>query len=111
HFQWENDTIRKFERMRKDAEPLHLEALLKFAARAYRRPLSPLERADLLANYHSLREKSALSHEDAIRDSIVGVLMSPKFCYRVEAAVIADNGGRGTGVAAKPAKGASGPAA
>ena len=33
----------------------------------------------MLAYYHTLREKNGLSHEDAIRDSIVSVLMSPDF--------------------------------
>ncbi len=58
---------------------MQLKALLAFAARAYRRPLSKAERDDLLAYYHSLREKEGLSHEDAIRDCIVSVLMSPDF--------------------------------
>ena len=40
-----------------DAEPHHLDALVKFAARAYRRPLTPAERDDLLGYYHSLRDK------------------------------------------------------
>ena len=44
HFQWVNDTLRRVERMRVEAEPHHLEALVKFAARAYRRPLAPAER-------------------------------------------------------------------
>ena len=39
-----NDTLRRMERMRVEAEPRHLDALLKFAARAYRRPLSQAER-------------------------------------------------------------------
>jgi hypothetical protein len=84
HFQWVNDTIRRMEKMRLDAEPQHLEALLRFAARAYRRPLSPAEREDVLTFYRTVREKEGLSHEEAIRDSIVRVLMSPKFCYRVD---------------------------
>ena len=33
----------------------------------------------MLAYYHTLREKDGLTHEDAIRDSIVSVLMSPEF--------------------------------
>ena len=57
---------------------------MKFAARAYRRPLSQAERADLLAFYRSLREKNNLTHEEAMRDSIVSVLMSPYFCYRLD---------------------------
>jgi hypothetical protein len=72
------------EKMRVDAEPKHREALLKFAARAYRRPLTPVEREKMLAYYTSLREKSGLTHEEAIRDSIVSVLMSPKFSYRID---------------------------
>ena len=70
--------------MRVEAEPQHLDALVKFAARAYRRPLSQAERDDMLAYYRSLREKSGLTHEEAMRESIVSVLMSPKFCYRVD---------------------------
>jgi hypothetical protein len=70
--------------MRVEAEPRHLDALLRFAARAYRRPLSQLERDNVLAFYSSLREKSGLTHEEAIRDSIVSVLMSPKFSYRID---------------------------
>src|SRR5205823_4496745 len=41
--------IRRVERARLAAEPSHLEALVKFAERAYRRPLSAAERDDLLA--------------------------------------------------------------
>ncbi len=84
HFQWVNDTLRSVERMRTDAEPHHLDALLKFAARAYRRPLSQPERDNIVSFYGSLREKSGLSHEEAIRDSIVSVLMSPRFSYRID---------------------------
>ncbi|MDR3700311.1 MAG: DUF1592 domain-containing protein [Candidatus Sulfopaludibacter sp.] len=84
HFQRIDDTLRRMEKMHADAEPLHLEALLKFAARAYRRPLTRAERDDLLAYYHTIREKEGLSHEDAIRDCIVSVLMSPDFCYRID---------------------------
>ncbi len=86
HFQRVNDTLRRLERMHVEAEPRHLDALLQFAARAYRRPLTQQEHDKLLAFYNSLREKNALSHEDAIRDSIVSVLMSPKFSYRVNPA-------------------------
>jgi hypothetical protein len=86
HFQWVNDTLRRVERLRVEAEPRHLDTLLQFAARAYRRPLSPPERDRMLSYYSSLREKSGLTHEEAVRDSIVSVLMSPKFCYRIDSA-------------------------
>jgi len=84
HFQWVNGTLRSMERMRVEAEPRHLDALLQFAARAYRRRLSQAERDDVLAFYRVLREKSGLTHEEAVRDSVVRVLMSPKFCYRID---------------------------
>jgi hypothetical protein len=92
HFQWVNDTLRRIEKMRQDAEPSHLTALLDFAERAYRRPLSEAERQDLLANYHSLRDKDGMSHEDAIRESVVGILMSPDFLYRIDLLDTAERG-------------------
>ena len=91
HFKFVNDGIRWVERARLDAEPSHLRALQEFAARAYRRPLSQAERDDIVAYYHSLREKDGLSHEDAMRDSIVSVLMAPDFCYRID---LVEAGGR-----------------
>ncbi|MDX1983801.1 MAG: DUF1592 domain-containing protein [Bryobacteraceae bacterium] len=84
HFARVNATIRQVEKARIDAEPSHLDSLLQFAARAYRRPLTEADRKDLLDYYRSLREKSGLTHEDAMRDMIVLVLMSPDFCYRVD---------------------------
>jgi hypothetical protein len=84
HFDRVNATIRSEERTRIEAEPHHLDALLRFAARAYRRPLSQAENQDLVDYYHSLREKGGLTHEEAVRDVIVSVLMSPKFSYRLD---------------------------
>ena len=84
HFERVNTTLRRMEKMHADAEPLHLDALVRFAARAYRRPLTKAERDDLLGYYHSIRQKEGLSHEDAMRDAIVSVLMSPDFCYRID---------------------------
>jgi mono/diheme cytochrome c family protein len=84
HFDGMNGTLRSLEKERADAEPKHLHALLRFAQRAYRRPLSEHERADILAYYHQLRTKNELSHEDAIRDSVVSILMSPEFLYRLD---------------------------
>src|SRR4026209_2903662 len=66
------------------AEPGHLKALEVFAERAYRRPLSQKERDGLRAFYRESREENGLDHEDAIRDCVVSVLMSPNFCYRVD---------------------------
>jgi Protein of unknown function (DUF1592)/Protein of unknown function (DUF1588)/Protein of unknown function (DUF1587)/Protein of unknown function (DUF1585)/Protein of unknown function (DUF1595)/Planctomycete cytochrome C len=76
--------IRRVEQDHRDAEPAHLEALAKLAERAYRRPLTGPERDGLLASYRELRQKDELGHEDAIRDSLVILLMSPRFLYRSE---------------------------
>ncbi len=84
HFDRVNATLRAIERDRINAQPRHLDALMTFAARAYRRPLSKEERADLLAFYRSQRETKSLSHEEAMRDAIVSILMSPHFCYRLD---------------------------
>jgi hypothetical protein len=84
HFDRMNATLRSLEKERADAEPKHMDALLRFAERAYRRPLTEQERRDIASYYHVLRTKSELSHEDAIRDSVVSVLMSPDFLYRLD---------------------------
>lgn len=86
HFESVNRAIRTVERKRLEAEPHQIDALVVFAARAYRRPLSAAERDDLRAFYRTLREKGSLTHEDAMRDLIVNVLMSPHFTYLVAGA-------------------------
>ncbi len=84
YFDRTNSQIRWVERARMEAEPRRLDALVKFAARAYRRPLAQDERDDILAYYRDLREKKGLTHEEAMRASIAGILTSPDFLYRVD---------------------------
>ncbi|MDX1982794.1 MAG: DUF1592 domain-containing protein [Bryobacteraceae bacterium] len=79
-----NRSIRWVQQARRDGEPGHLRALYDFAARAYRRPLSPADRDDLLSFYREARKRYALDHEAAIREAIVLVLTSPKFTYRAD---------------------------
>lgn len=76
--------IRWVEQARRAAEPAHLAALLRFAERAYRRPLSQTDRDDLLDFYRTLRDRDGLAHEDALRDCVATVLLSPSFCYRLD---------------------------
>ena len=78
-----NATIRKLDKERLAAEPSHLVSLTNFAERAWRRPLSKDERDGVVAFYRMLREQDGLGHEDAIRDSIAAVLISPHFCFRL----------------------------
>ncbi len=84
HFGLINATLRNLEKEHVAAEPKHLAALVEFAEHAYRRPLTAKERADLLGYYQMLRTKNQISHEDAVRDTIVSVLMSPDFLYRFD---------------------------
>ncbi len=68
---------------RRRAESHHVEALKRFAEQAYRRPLNSAERQGVADFYRTLRDSDGLGHEDAVRDAIVGILMSPHFCYRI----------------------------
>jgi len=84
HFNRIDSTLRSLEKMRTEAEPVQIDALAAFAARAYRRPLTKTERDGLLAYYQKLRNDGALSHEDAMRDAVASILVSPMFLYRVD---------------------------
>ncbi|MSU65504.1 MAG: DUF1592 domain-containing protein [Opitutus sp.] len=84
YFRSTDDGIRWVERARRAAEPGQLEALLDFAARAYRHPLSAEERTDVLEFYHTARSRDGLDHEAALRETSVVVLMSPEFTYRFD---------------------------
>lgn len=63
---------------------MHLDPLTDFARRALRRPLTGPQQDDVVALYRHLRHTDGLDHEEAIRDSVVRILMSPAFCYRVD---------------------------
>ena len=65
------------------AEPRHLEALLAFASRAWRRPLAADELSAILASYQADR-KDGIKHDPAFRAALARVLSSPWFLYRVE---------------------------
>ena len=78
--------IRRIERQRAEAEPRHVAALQDLAERAFRRPLSAAEREGVAAFYQALRDEDGLDHEAAVRDTVVGILMSPHFLYRLDLA-------------------------
>jgi len=105
HFEGIDATLRNLAKMRTEAEAKHREAVVRFAARAYRRPLTRAEQEDILAYYKKMREKEGLSHEEAIRDSIVSILMSPNFLYRIDPldARTGMEARTGTSTAVKPA--------
>ena len=65
------------------AENSHLEALLVFASRAWRRSLTAEELASILTAYRNDR-LTGLQHEPAFRVALSRILSSPWFLYRVE---------------------------
>ena len=66
-----------------DTEPRHIDAVLEFADRAYRRPLSDVEKTQLHVLYSQLRTQG-LPHDDAIRLMLARVMVTPSFLYRTE---------------------------
>ena len=84
YFKRSSAEIRQEERDRVASEPVHKKALLEFARKAFRRPLTESERSNLLGFYAKLRQKEALTHEDAIRDCVIAVLISPEFLFRLD---------------------------
>lgn len=65
------------------AEPKHVEAVVQFAQRAYRRPLTAGERHELPALHGRLRGEG-VAHDAAILLLIARVLLAPAFLYHAE---------------------------
>ncbi len=78
-----NDRAAAFRKRLKAAEPIQLNALLEFAARAYRRPLTESESHELRALYATLR-KEGLDHDQAFHLTLARVFVGSPFLYRVE---------------------------
>ena len=75
----------EFEQELVEDEPIQLDALIEFAARAYRRPLAEEEAADLRGLYRELRQQE-MEHEEAFRLTLSRVFVAPGFLYRIESA-------------------------
>ncbi len=67
------------------AEPRHIQAVLDFAPRAWRRPATEKELGELRALYTKLRAQE-LPHDEAVRLLLARVLVAPAFLYRGEQA-------------------------
>jgi hypothetical protein len=79
------DAAAAFEKEMVAAEPRQVGRLVQFAERAYRRPLTAAEAAELRALYRRLRQEE-LPHEEAFRLTLARILVAPAFLYRLEAA-------------------------
>lgn len=64
-------------------EPVHIDAVLALAEKAWRRPLTSAETDQLKRLYTSLREQD-LSHDGAIRTLLARIFVSSAFLYRGE---------------------------
>ena len=73
----------QFKKLLVDTQPAHLDAVLKFAQGAYRRPLRDAEKAELRGLYGKLRSEE-IPHDQAIRVTLARVLVAPAFLYRAE---------------------------
>lgn len=72
-----------FREQQRNAEPVHLQAVLDIADRAWRRHLTENERNQLNSLYQQLRTEG-LDHEASIRKLLVRVFVSPAFLFRTE---------------------------
>lgn len=77
-----NVKIRRLESQLIDAQPKQLESLLKFAERAYRRPLTGEDRNELLEFYNEVRALPTADHRSAMEDTLISIIVSPSQLYR-----------------------------
>ena len=66
------------------AQQGHVWDLLSFAEKAWRRPLTRQEANQIRLFYQTSADSHGLDHEEAIRASLVRVLISPNFLFRPE---------------------------
>lgn len=73
----------EFRKLLADTQPAHVEGVMKFADKAYRRPLTDAEKDQLHGLYRKLREEE-IPHDEAIRLAVARLLVAPAFLYRAE---------------------------
>ncbi len=73
----------EFKKVLLDAQPKHLDAVVKFAEGASRRPVTEAEKNELRGLYRKLRAEE-IPHETAIRLTLARTLVAPAFLYRAE---------------------------
>ncbi|MFT7640904.1 MAG: hypothetical protein ACI9G1_002648, partial [Pirellulaceae bacterium] len=78
-----NDRADVFRQHLIDSEPQHLTALIRFAAKSWRRKLTANEHEKIESLYRGLRA-TEIPHDEAIRLTLARILTSPAFLYRLE---------------------------
>lgn len=87
-----NDRAAAYRKRLVDDEPKQLDALLAFATKVYRRPVSTTETQEL-RNLYALLRKEEMPHEEAFRLLLARMLVAPSFLYRIEKPVPGDKQG------------------
>ena len=67
------------------AVPVYQARLQQFAQAAYRRPLTTAEQQKLTAFFNDAAKPESLGIEQAVRQTVVRILVSPNFCYLADA--------------------------
>jgi hypothetical protein len=67
------------------AVPVYQQRLMQFAQAAYRRPLTPAEHQKLTQFFTEAAKPESLGIEQAVRQTVVRILVSPNFCYLADA--------------------------
>jgi hypothetical protein len=78
-----DDYLQSIER-RRFAESRHVGDAIRFAERAWRRPLTGDEQTQLSGFYDRLRREAKLEHDAAVRSLLARILVAPQFLYRAE---------------------------
>ena len=68
------------------AKPTYLQQIERFAASAFRRPLTDKELTQTRAFFEKLSTQPEHGVEQAVRASVIRILVSPHFCYRIDPA-------------------------
>ncbi len=76
-----NDALMAMQRAARNA---HVDECLRFAAEAWRRPLTEPEKQSLRAFYTKARQGMELDHEASVRALLTRILVAPAFLYRLE---------------------------
>lgn len=73
--------LQQYDAVLQDAEKHGISQVLKFAEKAFRRPLTDSEAESLLQLYRQMRNDEQTA-EAALRGVVTAILMSPEFCFR-----------------------------
>ncbi|MCX6592988.1 MAG: DUF1592 domain-containing protein [Acidobacteria bacterium] len=65
-------------------QPQHIDDAVRFAAQAWRRPLTEADKADLKLFYWTQRETLKLDHAAGLRALLARILVAPAFLYKYE---------------------------